>query len=135
MVIQELNSAACFTEMLRLGMYHIAEGPDHILFLLTLLLAVPLTAEASRWSHSVSTRQSLMRVFKVVSAFTIGHSLTLQIATFGFIKVPSRPIEALIAASIFISAIHVLRPIFSGTRKSFRFILWFGTRARIRLCT
>jgi hypothetical protein len=49
-----------------------------------------------------------------VTAFTIGHSLTLALAALGVVHVPSRPIEVLIEVSILVSAAHVLWPIFPG---------------------
>ena len=50
----------------------------------------------------------------MVTAFTVGHSITLAIAGLGLIRVPSRPIEVLIAFSILVSAAHALRPLFPG---------------------
>jgi hypothetical protein len=49
-----------------------------------------------------------------VTAFTIGHSLTLALAAFGVVQLPSRPVEVLIAFSILVSAIHAIRPLFPG---------------------
>jgi hypothetical protein len=59
-------------------------------------------------------REGLVRILKIVSAFTIGHSITLALAALGFVRVPSRPIEVLIAVSILVSAMHALRPLFPG---------------------
>ncbi len=59
-------------------------------------------------------RSSVLRILKIVTAFTLGHSITLALAAFGIVRVPSRPIEVLIAVSILVSAIHALRPIFPG---------------------
>ncbi len=103
-----------FVSIFKLGIRHIAEGTDHLLFLLALLLPAPLLFSASRWSGPASIRQSLVRILKVVTAFTVGHSMTLALAALGFVHVPSRPIEVLIAASILVSAVHAIRPIFPG---------------------
>lgn len=103
-----------FAGMYRLGIRHIGEGTDHLLFLLALLLPAPLLAVGSRWAGCSSVRQSLLRIVKVVTAFTVGHSLTLVLAALGFVHVPSRPIEVLIAVSILVSALHALRPLFPG---------------------
>jgi hypothetical protein len=100
--------------MFRLGMRHIAEGTDHLLFLLALLLPAPLLAAGGRWTGFAGVRPSLVRILKVVTAFTVGHSLTLALAAMGVVKVPSRPVEALIAVSILVSAVNALRPIFPG---------------------
>ncbi len=103
-----------FAGMYRLGIRHIADGTDHLLFLLALLLPAPLLAAGSRWAGCAGVRQSLLRIVKVVTAFTVGHSLTLFLAALGFVHVPSRPIEVLIAVSILVSALHALRPLFPG---------------------
>jgi hypothetical protein len=107
-------SAVGFASMYRLGMRHIAEGTDHLLFLLALLLPAPLLVVGSRWDGSAGVRRSVLRILKIVTAFTIGHSITLASAALGFVHVPSRPIEVLIAVSILVSAIHALRPLFPG---------------------
>jgi HupE / UreJ protein len=103
-----------FASIFRLGMRHIAEGADHLLFLLTLLLPAPLIAFGCRWSVAGSAQQSLVRILRVVTAFTIGHSITLALAGLGLVRVPSRPIEVLIAVSILVSAVHAIRPLFPG---------------------
>lgn len=100
--------------MLTLGMQHIKEGTDHLLFLLTLLLSAPLTVQSHRWGNYGGLRYSLFNLLKVVTAFTIGHSLTLLVGALGWTHVPSQPVEILIAFSILISAVHALRPIFAG---------------------
>ena len=103
-----------FASIFRLGMRHIAGGTDHLLFLLALLLPAPLMVLGSRWAGFAGTRHSLLRILKVVTAFTVGHSLTLALAALGLVQVPSRPIEVLIAISILVSAVHALRPLFPG---------------------
>ena len=106
--------AVGFASIFRLGMRHIAEGTDHLLFLLTLLLPAPLLALGWRWVGFAGARHSLWQILRVVTAFTIGHSITLAIAALGLVRVPTRPIEVLIAISILVSAIHALRPLFPG---------------------
>jgi hypothetical protein len=112
--IGEWIGAVGFTSLFRLGLRHIAEGTDHLLFLLALLLPAPLTVFRSRWAGFGGVRHSLRRILKVVTAFTFGHSLTLALAALGLVRVPSRLIEVLIAFSILISAVHALRPLFPG---------------------
>lgn len=103
-----------FGSIFHLGIRHIAEGTDHLLFLLELLLPAPLLAFSGRWASPASVRHALFAILKVVTAFTIGHSLTLALAASGLVHVPSNPIEILIAVSILISAVHALRPLFPG---------------------
>jgi hypothetical protein len=100
--------------LFRLGMRHIAEGTDHLLFLLVLLLPAPLLASGSRWTGPAGMRRTLRRVFGIVTAFTVGHSLTLMLAVFGNWTVPAQPVEVMIAVSILVSAVHAFRPIFPG---------------------
>ncbi len=109
-----MPSFSGFAAAFRLGMHHIAEGTDHLLFLLVLLLPAPLLASASRWGSCAGVRVSLLNVVRIVTAFTLGHSLTLALSAFGLISLPSRPVEILIAVSILISAIHALRPLLPG---------------------
>ncbi len=103
-----------FSTLFHLGMRHIAEGTDHLLFLLVLLLPAPLLAVRSRWGPPASVRHSLLQIIGIVTSFTVGHSLTLTLAAMNVVHVPGRPVEILIAVSIFVSAMHALRPIFPG---------------------
>jgi hypothetical protein len=106
--------AVGFASLFRLGMRHIAEGTDHLLFLLALLLPAPLLALGSHWTGFAGARHSQLQILRVATAFTIGHSITLALAALGLVHVPTRPIEVLIAISILISAIHAFRPLFPG---------------------
>lgn len=103
-----------FRSVLGLGMHHIAEGTDHLLFLLVLLLPAPLIAANGRWGAFGGVRHGVLQLVKVVTAFTVGHSITLIAGTLGWLRLSSQPVETLIALSIFVSAIHALRPWFAG---------------------
>lgn len=98
--------------MFRLGMHHIATGTDHLLFLLTLLLSAPLVARQGRWAGVRDLRGSLWQIAGVVTAFTLGHCITLALAGLSLLSVPGQPIEVLIALSILVSAAHAVRPLF-----------------------
>lgn len=103
-----------FLATFRLGMRHIAAGPDHLMFLLALLLAAPGIAVAGRWHGIRPTREAVVQVLKIITAFTVGHSLTLIAgAAFGW-QLPIKPVEVGIALSVLISAIHAARPLFAG---------------------
>jgi hypothetical protein len=103
-----------FASTVPLGMRHIAEGKDHLLFLLALLLPAPFVAVGRRWVRHGSVRYGALRLLRVVTAFTIGHSITLGLAATNVVRAPVRPVEFLIAVSIFVTAIHAIRPIFPG---------------------
>ncbi len=113
-----------FKSMISLGAKHISEGTDHLLFLLVLLLPIPLLVNQKKWASARSVRQSLLHIFKVVTAFTIGHSITLLFGALGWVFLPSKPIEVLIGVSILVSAIHAIKPIFPN--KETHIALGFG---------
>ena len=110
-VLSESQSAG-LASMFRLGMHHIATGTDHLLFLLTLLLSAPMVARQGRWAGVRDPRGSLWQIAGVVTAFTLGHCITLALAGLSLLSVPGQPIEVLIALSIFVSAAHAVRPLF-----------------------
>lgn len=101
-----------FKNMVALGMEHIKEGTDHLLFLLVLLLPSTLVVKGKRWAGFGGTKYSIIRLLKIVTAFTVGHSITLLLGATGLFIPPQQPIEVLIAVSILISAIHALYPVF-----------------------
>ncbi len=102
-----------FVGMVSLGISHIADGTDHQLFLLTLLLPAPLLAVGRRWRGVVRTRTAVRRITAITLAFTIGHSVTLALGALG-LPVPQQPVEALIAVSILIAAVNAIRPLSPG---------------------
>lgn len=99
-------------ELFRAGMVHIAEGSDHLMFLLLLLVAVPLRQVAGRWAPECDTRRAGWRIAGVVTAFTLGHSLTLVLGQLGWMPLPARWVELCIAGSILLTALHLIRPLF-----------------------
>nr|WP_293837552.1 HupE/UreJ family protein [uncultured Arsenicibacter sp.] len=103
-----------FVAMFTLGREHIAEGTDHLLFLLVLLLPAPLLYDKRRWLAFGGVRFALKRLLLIVTAFTAGHSLTLLAGALGWVAIPAQPIEVLIAVSILVSAVHAIKPVFAG---------------------
>lgn len=106
--------AHAFGAMVRFGFVHVSEGADHMLFLLVLLLPAPLIASARAWVPSDKAARPFWRLLHVVTAFTIGHSITLMASAFGWVNVPGRPVEILIAVSVAVGAIHAIRPLVRG---------------------
>jgi hypothetical protein len=103
-----------FAAMFRLGARHIAEGTDHLLFLLALILPAPLVAVSGRWGGYAGWKTAYRRIVKVVTAFTLGHSITLVFGALGWARLPGALVESAIALSILVSAVHAFVPIFRG---------------------
>ncbi|NUP23887.1 MAG: HupE/UreJ family protein [Streptomyces sp.] len=103
-----------FVAMLKLGGDHILTGTDHLLFLLILLLPAPLAVSGGRWSGLVGARSALGRIGRITLAFTAGHSVALAATALGHLDIPAWPVEAFIAASILVGAVHAIRPLFPG---------------------
>lgn len=106
--------AALFGNAFGLGAHHIAQGYDHLLFLLALLLPAPLIAAGGRWGARRTGRETFAKLAWIVTAFTLGHSTTLVLAAFFGVRLPAQPVEAGIAFSVLVSAIHAARPLFPG---------------------
>ena len=103
-----------FANAVLLGIGHIIGGYDHLLFLLALLLPASLIARGGRWADPRPMRDTVVHLLKIVTAFTIGHSLTLIGATLGGWRLPAPPVEIAIAASVLVSAVHAIRPLVPG---------------------
>ncbi len=112
--IGEHSDDVGFADMIRLGFHHVLDGADHLLFLLTLLLPASFVVVDGRWRRQSGVAPAARKVLHVVTAFTIGHSLTLAATSLGWIALPSRLVEVLIAASVAVSAIHAIRPLVRG---------------------
>jgi hydrogenase/urease accessory protein HupE len=98
-IIPEKESfGAVARDYLRLGVGHILEGYDHLLFLMCLLLI----AGTGR------------RILITITGFTIAHSITLALSALGMVHVPVPPVEAAIALSILFLAVEIVR----GDRRS-----------------
>jgi len=112
--LQEGSWFSGFKNMFNLGMRHIKEGTDHLLFLLVLLLPATLLVNGGQWGKFGGTKYSIIRLLKIVTSFTVGHSITLLIGALGWLRLPAQPVEIMIAVSILVSAIHTIKPIFPG---------------------
>lgn len=91
--VRRWSRGGVVTDYSVLGFEHILAGWDHLLFVLALVLLVG-------WGRSLVW---------TVTAFTLGHSVTLALAVLGVVSVPQGPIEAAIAASIFVLAVELTR--------------------------
>ncbi len=92
------------------GVWHIWIGYDHILFLLTLLLPALARRRDAGWVIHSDSRVVVLGILKTVTAFTVAHSITLAVATLGWVNLPARWVESVIAASIVVAALLNLFP-------------------------
>ena len=86
------------------GILHIWIGIDHVLFLIVLLLPAVLQRDHGRWAPAPSFGTALWHVVKIVSLFTVAHSITLSLAALDLVQVNSRVVESVIALSIIAAA-------------------------------
>lgn len=96
------------------GVWHIWIGFDHVLFLMALLLPAVLKREKRQWIGVDSLRPAFMNVLKIVTAFTVAHSVTLTLAAMNWINLPTRLVESVIAASVAVAAANNLWPVTRG---------------------
>jgi hypothetical protein len=111
-----------FLDYVRHGVWHIWVGFDHILFLLSLLLPAVLVWRNGRWDGGAGLRPAVIDVLKIVTAFTLAHSLTLSLATLGVLSIPSRMVESAIAASVALAALNNIWPLFQRRRAQAAFV-------------
>ncbi|MEU6357803.1 HupE/UreJ family protein, partial [Streptomyces sp. NPDC047072] len=68
----------------------------------------------ARWDGLVGARTALARIGCITLAFTAGHSVALAVTAIGRLDIPAWPVEAFIAVSILVGAVHAIRPLFPG---------------------
>lgn len=100
-----------FATLFGLGTEHIADGLDHVLFLLMLLWTAPSIARGRRWEAGSGAGSAIRRILVLVTAFTVGHSVTLALGAFGWQPLPVRLVESAIALSILAAALHACVPV------------------------
>lgn len=103
-----------FLLFIKEGIWHIWIGLDHILFLVALLLSSVRNREQPWWEPVQSFRPAIWEVAKVVTLFTIAHSITLALASLRIVELPGALIETIIAGSIVVAALDNIVPIFKG---------------------
>jgi len=114
------------------GVWHIWTGPDHLLFILSLLLPAVLICrrrprsplDAGVWEPVRSFWPAALELVKVISGFTVSHSVTLTLSVLGYIALPSRLVESGIALSVIVAAANNLYPLF--TRRAWLVAFAFG---------
>ena len=122
--VHQFHLGPTIAEFIREGARHIWSGPDHMLFLIALLLPAPLLRVGRGWSPRPGLWPAAREVSKVVTAFTLAHSLTLCLSFFRVVTPPSQAVEIGIAVSVFAAAWNNLRPFLPG--RSWVMALGFG---------
>ncbi len=117
------GGGAQLARMIREGVVHIWRGYDHILFLVALLLPAVLRRERRGWRPASALRPALVDVLRIVTAFTVAHSITLSLAALGVVTLPSRLVESAIAASVVVAALNNVWPLLEGDRWTAAFLL------------
>lgn len=115
-----------FWALVKLGVWHIWIGLDHILFIVALILPSVVFRRkedeagfekpklGSSWAPAESFKESFFYIIKIITFFTVAHSITLAIASLGIFTPPSWLVEAIIALSIALAAFHNIVPVFKA---------------------
>jgi hypothetical protein len=120
--LAEPDKVGQFINYAREGVWHIWIGFDHILFLIALLLPAVVVREGRHWQAVRQFKPAFWSVLKIVTAFTLAHSITLSLATLGLVSLPSRWVESTIAASVVIAALNNIFPLFRERRWMMAFV-------------
>lgn len=113
---------SAFRDYFNLGMHHLLEGYDHLAFLLALVLPLQLSLRRRRYRADTAARSvqagaadswgaNWLALLRTVTAFTVGHSITLVLATFGLTQASPLWVEPVIALSIAVTALLNLYPL------------------------
>ena len=109
--VGEASLWSTFVDYVKEGVWHIWIGFDHILFLISLLLPAVLLREDKQWHPVEKFKPAFHSVLKIVTVFTLAHSITLWLAVMGYLTLPSKLIESVIAFSIIVTALNNLFPL------------------------
>jgi HupE / UreJ protein len=119
-----LSAPASSTGFVLDGVHHIWTGWDHLAFLLALLLPSVLQRRGGRWLPAPGFAPAFLEVAKVVTSFTIAHSITLSLSALHVVQLPSRLVESTIALSVGVAALNNLWPLLHG--RAFALAFGFG---------
>jgi hypothetical protein len=111
------GAGTAFRDFFAAGVEHLFKGPDHLVFLLALMLPAVCSP--------VALRRAALGVLAAVTGFTVAHALTLSAAMTEVLRPPAGAVEALIALSIVVTAADNLRPFIPAPRAAVAAL--FGT--------
>lgn len=110
-----------FNAMIQQGIWHIWIGTDHIFFLIALILPAVVfrrkeenLSPVKSWKPVDKFKPAFIYILKIVTYFTIAHTITLSLAALQIITLPGWLVESIIAFSIGLAAFHNIIPIFKG---------------------
>lgn len=118
------SGLAVFFNYLYEGIYHILIGIDHLLFIGLLILPSVLVVNNRQWLQVDHYKQALFNLLKVVTAFTVAHSITLSLAVLGLVNLPTWLVESAIAFSIILLAVNIMYPVI--THDQWKLAFGFG---------
>ncbi|MGH8557425.1 MAG: HupE/UreJ family protein [Methylococcales bacterium] len=114
--LEKIRKGWAFLQYMNEGIFHIFSGYDHVLFLLSLLLPSVFCLNTPNWQPIKRFYPVGIEVGKIVTTFTIAHSVTLSLAVLGYVDIPSRWVESAIAASVILAACNNLYPLIRRQR-------------------
>jgi hypothetical protein len=120
----DAGGAGLFFTFVAHGAHHIWIGYDHILFLVTLLLSAVVVRRPGEWAPVDDLKSAFFAAVKVVTSFTLAHSLTLGLAAVGVLRIPPALTESAIAATIVMAALNNIFPVV--TRRIWMVAFLFG---------
>lgn len=108
---EQLSTWSTFVNYIGEGVYHIGIGLDHLLFISMLILPAVLRVKDYVWEEVTSFQPAFWNLLKVITAFTVAHSITLSLAALNLVSLPSRWVESAIALSIIVLALNIFHPL------------------------
>ena len=118
-----------FVALVKLGIWHIWIGLDHILFIVALILPSVVFRRkddegniVNEWLPEPKFKSAFIYIVKIATFFTIAHSITLALGALQLVDLPSRFVESIIALSIALAALHNIIPIFKNKEYLVAFI-------------
>ena len=107
------QSILAWKDFLWQGVLHIVYGIDHVLFIIVLLLTSVLASVNRTWTPLPSFKPAFINTLKIITLFTIAHSITLSLAALELVSLNSALVESVIAFSIIAIALNNIKPLYN----------------------
>lgn len=113
----ESTNANIAVDYFRAGIFHVWTGFDHLLFLIGLFLPAVLRRRDGVWVAASAFSLAFREVVILASLFTLAHAITLTLSALGIVALPTRWVEAAVAATVLFTGINNLWPmVYRGLR-------------------